>query len=323
MRAAYVPETGTVLIGSFPVPVATQDGDVVVRMQLASVCGSDLHGVFHGFLKPEGVGRPGYPGHEGVGTVVTSRSDVFAPGDLVLTVPVLGGCFAEYQLVPDAYLVPLPRDIDPAAALMAQQYGTTLFAMRLFWEGGPARAAVVMGAGSAGLFFVQQARRLGFESVIVSDLEPRRLAVARDLGATHTVHVPQERLADVVDTVTSGLGADLVIEAVGLDALRAEAVALVRNQGTIGCFGFPERTGAAEFPVFAAYRKSARLRFASGAQAEPGLRAFRDAVEHIRSGLIDVRHCLGDVYDLEDTAAALQAALDRSATSIKVTISLS
>ncbi|MET0951769.1 MAG: zinc-binding dehydrogenase [Aeromicrobium sp.] len=322
MRAAFVPATGEVRVGDFPIPRAVAGGDVVVRMQLASVCGSDLHGVFHGFLKPEGVGRPGYPGHEGVGVVAESRSPAFAVGDAVLTVPVLGGCFAQYQLIQDTYLVPLPPGGDPATLLMAQQYGTTLFAMRLFWSGGPTGTAVVMGAGSAGLFFVQLCRRLGFETIVVSDLEPGRLATARALGATHTVQVPDESLATVVDATTAGTGADLVIEAVGLDSLRAEAVSLVRNQGTIGCFGFPERTGPAEFPMFAAYRKSARIHLASGTQAEPGLQAFRDALEHIHDGTIDVRHCLVDVYPLEQTAEALQAALSRSTSGVKVTITL-
>jgi L-iditol 2-dehydrogenase len=322
MRAAFVPAPGQVRVGDFPTPTARHDGDVVVRMQLASICGSDLHAVYHGFLKPEGVGRPGHPGHEGVGVVAQSRSSRFAVGDRVLTVPVLGGCFAQYQLVPEAYLVPLPAGGDPASLLMAQQYGTTLFAMRLFWppSSGPAGTAVVMGAGSAGLFFVQQARDLGFGTIVVSDLDDDRLAVARSLGATHTVHVPAGSLGEVVADLTAGAGADLVIEAVGLDALRAEAVSLVRNQGTIGLFGFPERTGDAAFPMFAAYRRSARIQLASGTQAEPGLVAFADAVDAIHHGRIDVSHCLGSTFALDETPAAMLAALHRTGDGVKITI---
>ncbi|MCV2487791.1 zinc-binding dehydrogenase [Geodermatophilus sp. YIM 151500] len=322
MRAAFVPGPGRVEVGEFPAPVPRREGDVVVGMERASICGSDVHAVHHGFLKPEGVGRPGYPGHEGVGTVLESRSSAFAPGDRVLTVPVVGGCFAEQQLVSEHHLVPLPPDGDPARLLMAQQYGTTLFAMRLFAPAGPVATAAVVGAGSAGLFFLQQLRRLGAARVVVSDRSPARLAVARRLGADVTVLAPGESLVEAVHELTGGVGADLVVEAVGLDATRAEAVAAVRVQGTVGCFGFPERFGDAPFPTYAAYRKSARVLFASGAQGEPGLRAFRDAVEHVAAGRVEVDHCLGSDFPLEEVPEALEAARDLGRGAVKIGIDI-
>ena len=88
-----MPGPGRIEMGDFPVPGIT-DGQVLVQMQYASVCGSDVHAVFDGFHNPDSVGRPGYPGHEGVGVVVESRSELFPPGTPVLTVPhgPDGGC---------------------------------------------------------------------------------------------------------------------------------------------------------------------------------------------------------------------------------------
>lgn len=322
MRAASVPAPGAVVVGDFDVPTVQQPGDLLVRMLRASVCGSDVHAVFHDFLKPEGRGKPGYPGHEGVGVVVESRSPAVDVGQLVLTVPVVGGCFAEYQLIDDGHVVALPPDVDVDQVLMAQQYGTTLFAMRLFWPPGrEAGTVAILGAGSAGLFFVQLARAAGFRDVIVSDLVPGRLEIARSLGADAVVQAP-ESVADVVAARTDGAGADLVIEAAGYDALRADAVQMVRNQGVVGFFGFPERYGDAPFPMFAAYRKSARIQLASGTQGEPGLRAFRDAVAHIRSGTVQVDHCLRDRYPLEQVPEALAVARDHRQVGVKVVIDL-
>ena len=79
-----------------------------------------------------------------------------------------------------------------------------------------------MGAGSAGLFFLQDALRRGFEQVIVSDKQESRLRIARELGA-HTVRVPDEELASV-----------------GSDALRAEAVRIVAHRWIVGWFGLYE-----------------------------------------------------------------------------------
>lgn len=237
-------------------------------------------------------------------------------------VPVVGGCFAELQLVDEDHLVALPPGGDLARLLMAQQHGTTLYAMRLFWPGGPARTAAIIGAGSAGLFFLQQARQRGFEQVIVSDLSAERLAVATSLGADVALRAPAESLVDAVHDLTDGIGADLVIEAVGHDALRADAIDAVRVQGTVGYFGFPERYGDAAFPMYAAYRKAARIQLASGAQAEPGLRAFHDAVTHIDAGVIDVDHCLGTDFPLERVPEAPAVARDQGHGAVKVSIDI-
>ncbi|WP_312919802.1 hypothetical protein [Kocuria sp.] len=70
--------------------------------------------------------------------------------------------------------------------------------------GGHAGTCVIMGAGSAGLFFRQDALRRGFEQVIVSDKQESRLRIARELGA-HTVRVPDEELASVAAKSEPGL----------------------------------------------------------------------------------------------------------------------
>ncbi|MEX0426909.1 zinc-binding dehydrogenase [Nocardioides sp. DS6] len=329
MRAATISRPGVIEVRDFSDPTVAEDGDVVVRMERGSICGSDVHTLFHGFHTEALLGRPGYPGHEGVGTVVESRSEAFPVGRRVLTVPVgsAGGCFAAYQLISDRYLVALPDGGDPARLLMAQQYGTTVYAMRQIWPekgntGVETGVAAVIGAGSAGLFFLQQLRRLGFAQVVVSDLDDHRLAIARRLGADVTVRAPQESVVDAVHDLTDGVGADLVIEAAGYDACRADAVTAVRTRGTVGCFGFPERLEATPFSQNDAFRKLVRIQWSGGAQAEPGLVAFHDAVREIHTGVIDVDHCLGAVYDLEQVPEAMAVARDLGHGAVKLAIDL-
>src|SRR5690606_19951283 len=64
-----------------------REGDLLVRSRYASVCGSDLHIAYDGIETAPELWVPGYPGHEGVGEVLESRSPGFTPGDLVLCVP--------------------------------------------------------------------------------------------------------------------------------------------------------------------------------------------------------------------------------------------
>ncbi|MEP9383228.1 zinc-binding dehydrogenase [Nocardioides cheoyonin] len=329
MRAATISRPGVMEVRDFPTPTAAYDGEVVVRMERGSICGSDVHALYDGLHNEDFLGRPGYPGHEGVGTVVESRSAAFPIGRRVLTVPMgsEGGCFAAYMLISDRYLVDLPPGGDAARLLMAQQYGTTLYAMRQIWPekgntGVETGIVAVVGAGSAGLFFLQQLRRLGFEQIVVSDLDDHRLAVARRLGAAVCVRAPGGSVVEAVRDLSGGAGADLVIEAAGYDACRADAVAAVRPLGTIGCFGFPERLEPVPFPQYDAFRKLVRIQWAGGAQAEPGLVTFRDALRDIDTGAIEVDYCLGSAYDLERLPEAMVVARDLGHGAVKLAVDI-
>jgi L-iditol 2-dehydrogenase len=324
MRAAFVPTAGTIEVADFAVP-RPSEGQVVVEMRYASICGSDVHMVFDGMHDPDRLGKPGYPGHEGVGIVVASRSPRVAEGTAVLTVPLghAGGCFAEFQVVGERQLVTLPAGADLRRLLPAQQLGTTIFALKRFLRG-RARPQVVaiLGAGSAGLFFLQQMLRLGSRIVVMSDLTPGRLAIAKRLGATRTVHAPVESVVEVVRDLTDGVGADLVIEAAGYDSCRAEAVEMTRDRGTVGLFGYPERTGLSPFPVHRAFRKALTVEWISGTQQEAGLVSFKAAVEHILRGDIEVGYCLETAFSLEETPAALEVARNHGNGSAKIGIVL-
>lgn len=325
MRAARLIAPGRVEVARFPVP-EPGPRQALIRMRRASICGSDVHVVFDGFEPDQLPAPPGYPGHEGVGEVVESRSDVFAVGDRVLTVPVptQAGCFAEFQVVDDTSLVGLPSNGDTARLLMAQQLGTTIYAFRQFWpmENAEPGVATLIGAGSAGLFFLQQLRHAGWETIIVADREPGRLEVARDLGATTCVRAPEESVVQATMDLTGGEGADLVIEAAGYDACRAEAVEAVRYRGRVGLFGFPERKGESPFPINLAFRKGASIEFSVGTQLEPGLRSFRDAVDAIRSGRIEVGYCLAPTFTIEGVPEALALAREWGRGAVKLSIEL-
>jgi L-iditol 2-dehydrogenase len=323
MKAARLVGLGQVVVDDFPLPGPGPD-QVLVRMRRASICGSDLHVVYDGFLPDEMPAPPGYPGHEGVGEVVESRSPDFAPGDHVLTVPIpaSAGCFAEHQVVQAGSLVKLPSGADPDRLLMAQQLGTTIYAFRRFWPGEPGRVAAVIGAGSAGLFFLQQLRAKGFEKVVVADLEPGRLEIGRELGADLTVQAPAESVVEACLDLTGGEGADLVIEAAGYDACRSQALEAVRENGRLGFFGFPERRGDAPFPIERAFRKAPTIEFNVGTQREPGLRSFREAVDAIAAGRIEVDYLLAPALRIEQAPEAFELARERGKGAVKVNFDL-
>ncbi|WP_346095284.1 zinc-binding dehydrogenase [Streptomyces olivaceiscleroticus] len=328
MRAAFVPTPGRVEVGEFPTPAAGA-GEVLVELAHASVCGSDIRKVFDGFHDPEWLGTPGWPGHEGVGVVVDSHTPAFPPGTGVLTVlPGRSGrCFAEYVAIDAAHVVPLPEGVPAQRLLPAQQLGTTVFALKRFLRHPGTRGdgcAAVIGAGSSGLFFVQQLLRRGFTTVVACDLNADRLREAARLGATHTVLGPAGTspfVAQVLDA-TDGRGADLVVEAAGGDDCRRAAVEAARDAGMLGLFGYPQRPGDAPFPVDRAFRKRLTMEWVNGAQSEPGLASFRTALDLIARGEIEVDHCLRTAYPLEDAPAAFAAARAQGHGAAKVNVVL-
>jgi L-iditol 2-dehydrogenase len=311
--AAQMVAPGRIEAVDVPVP-APDEGQVLVRSRRASICGSDIHIVFDGFFRGEYPAAPGFPGHEGVGQVTDSRSPDFSVGDWVLAVPVPGvaRCFAEHQVVAAGSLIKLPAGGDPDRLLLAQQLGTVVYSFRRHWppdlpaEG---RTAAICGAGSAGLFFTQLARLAGFEQVIIADRSALRLGIAKEFGADVVVEVPGQSFPEAVLDHTGGVGADLVVEAVGYDATRIECLEAVRPQGRVGYFGFPERPeGPSTWSYNLAWQKTPSIEIVMGTQREPDLRSFREAIELISSGRVNVDPFLEPAYPLEQIQEAFDAA---------------
>jgi L-iditol 2-dehydrogenase len=320
MLAGRMIEPGVLRVDELPTP-SPAEGELLVEVVRASICGSDVHRVYDGFHLdlPSG---PGWPGHEGVGRVVAGTNGECTPGDHVLLVPgaVENGTYAQYMVSSPSELFPVPTTMPVQKALMAQQLGTAIFALKHFWDEPPAGTAVILGAGSAGLYFLQLVRRLGFSQVVVADLEPQRLDAARALGADLVIDATREDAVEVIARVTGGAGADFAIEAAGRQSTRAQAIELVRKFGRVGCFGHAEKVGEAAFPFETAWRSCLDIRFAVGAMFEPGLLSFREAVRLIESGEILVDHLAGREYPLVELDRAMAAARDREAIKIHVAV---
>jgi len=324
-EAAILTAPGRVEVQDVELP-APQDGELLVRTEAAAICGSDVHRVYGQARFFREIGDydypcpPGYPGHEGIGEVLESRSPAFRPGQTVLTVPdnTCNRTFASRQVIPDRFALPVPGDLVPMHALMAQQLGTVVYAMRRFWpDAEPGETAVVNGTGSAGLFFVQLIKRLGFPRVIACDLVPERLDAARAAGAGLTVQAPRHRVEDAVAEETGGRGADLAVDASGSDAGRAAAMACVAPDGRVGFYGLPEGTDLT-IPFASLFRRQATLVCAVGAQQEPGVRSFAEALGLITDGVIPVSAHVTHTFALPKIADALALAHNREDGAVKV-----
>ncbi len=298
------------------------NGEVLVRTEIAAICGSDVHQV----SEMDSVQPPGFPGHEGVGIVTESRTPQYSPGERVLCVPpaAMARGFAELQTLSAGAVLPLPAAGSPADLVIAQQLGTAIFAMKRFWPArmgsGTNRTAAVLGTGPAGLAFVKLLRGMGFELVLASDLSRVRLAAAAALGAGFLIHAPAEDAVEVAMEVTSGVGVDLVVEAAGKDVTRHQAMRMVRVDGRIGLFGVEEHQGMSPYPLAEVFRRRPTIEMIWGAQNEAGLASFVEASNTVTTDSNPELQLVTHHFLLTDIGAAFDCAENPESGSVKVAI---
>jgi threonine dehydrogenase-like Zn-dependent dehydrogenase len=265
------------------------EGQLLVRLEVASLCGSDIPYFLHDTSHPSVAGKllplsPGLSLHELLGTVYESKSKRFKEGDRVLALPFnyLHG-MSDYFLSADSLAVPLP--LGPAEQLvLSQPLGTVIHACRklpnLF-----GKTAVVLGQGPIGQFFCALLHRMGAVRVIATDCLPERLRISSRMGATHMFGENPAELKAAVRDLTNGLGADVVVEAIGKEETVNLASDLIRRHGTVILFGLPNRY-TFNIAIHEFFYKEAHLIGCVGPDVQHD---FPIAVDLIATGAIDVK----------------------------------
>jgi L-iditol 2-dehydrogenase len=322
MRAARYVERGRIECEQADVPTLN-DGDVLVRLQFSAVCGSDLHVVYDDMSYLPQPCPHGYPGHEGIGEVVESKSPALKPGTKVLTCPSgpYSRCFADYLALPATQCQELPAYKGPLEhLLMAQQFGTTIFALRQMPADVVGKTVMVMGQGSAGNFFAYNLKRAGAAKVIVSDKSEARLSAAKIFGADVALKADPEAVKEAVMQHTNGQGVDYLVEAVGHRDSFLTAPDLVREKGQMLWFGLPDTKDAIPFNFHDYFRKKLRSYSTFGTQLEADTVSFKLALQLIATRQIDVTQMVTHRVSIEKIDQALRIAYDRSENALKVIV---
>jgi len=243
MFAGHIPAPGRIDLIEVPEPAwppAEADPVILFRPELACLCGSDLPYFEQSETRyPPGIG---HTLHEMIGTVLATTGTRFRPGQRVLAVPVDQKGLFERFVVSEERAIPLPPGVPDEHALMAQPFGTVLYALRRLPPVMGLTVAVV-GQGPIGQMFNLALRSLGAGRVIGLDCDPRRLTRNRVTGANVAVCTAERDPVEAVREANAGRLADLVVEAVGHahQALNL-CIDLVERHGRILVFGVPPAT---------------------------------------------------------------------------------
>jgi len=326
------PEPGLELVQR-PVPVPGP-GEVLLKMEAASICGTDYHLFSWDPWAREILKPPTILGHELAGRVVGTGSGVtrVREGDLVgveshivdwtcaqcrrgdmhlcHNLRVIGahvdGGFAEYVVIPQANAIE-SNGLDPAVVALQEPMGNAVHAA--FAEPIEGRTVLVTGCGPIGLCAVGIARAAGAALVIATDTEDYRLELARTMGADLALNARDPATVERIMAATNGDGVEVVLEMSGAQAALDQALAAITRGGRIsllGIFGEPVRVDLSDFVI----QKGLRIHGIYG-------RRIYDTWERtqalLRSGALDVTPIITHRFDLADWERGFELIASRHA----------
>ncbi len=330
MRALVKEDVGLdrVVFRDWPAPVPGAD-EILVRVQAAAVCASDIHLWRDEFL----CAPPFVLGHEFSGQVEQVGANVtnVRPGDRIVSENnpyacghcrvcragfpnvcpdkrAIGfksdGCFADRLKLPAKLVHKVPAGVSPVAAALSEPLAVAIHAVEDRCGIEPGDVVVVLGPGAIGLLCAQVARAEGAARVIVAGTdrdEPQRLACARQLGF-ETANVQRENLEERVKQLTGGLGADVVVEAAGVAPAIESAIRLVRRAGRIVVLGLTgKKSVTVEWDQMVG--KGLRVDFSFSSRT----RNWVKAMEYLAAGTVATLPLVTARVPLEDWRAAFDS----------------
>ncbi len=316
--------------------------DILVSVKACGICGSDVHG-YDGSS-----GRripPLVMGHEAAGTVTEIGAEVsrFSIGqrvtfdsmiscgrcqlctdgstNLCADRRVLGvsceayrqsGCFAEFVSVPEHIVYPIPDDLSFEHAALVEPVSVAVHAASLL-DIPLGASAVVVGTGMIGLLVIQALKVFGCEQVVAIDIDPFKLKLAKELGATHSLHATDKDVVTKVLALTDGVGVDIGMEVVGKTAPLRTAIDCVRLGGQVGLVGNLQPN--VELPLQKVVTRELKLVGSCGSSGE-----YPRCIELMASGQIRVSPLISQVTSLERGPEFFQRLYDQEPELLKVVV---
>ncbi len=331
MKAGVYYGTGDIRIEDMPLP-EIGDEEVLLQVKACGLCGTDLQKYLHGLVEPGVV-----LGHEVAGNVVEVGREVSraSPGDRVIVphhIPcfvchycrhgnytmcedfkptqISPGGFAEFIKVSGPSvskgMLKIPDDLSYDEGALTENTACCLRALEKC-NLTPGDCVVVVGSGPAGLIHIQLSRALGAGKVVALDLLDGRLEVARRMGADVVINAGSSDVVQRVKEETGGLGADVVMVAVGSTQALTQAISLARKGGVVNFF--------AECPPGSTLKIDPNIIYGSeiillGSYSSTPLE-LRSALELIHSRRIDVAGLITHRLKLEELKRAFDLASQR------------
>ena len=325
MKAIVYDKPGSFSLADVPTPAPGPD-DVLIKVIVAGVCGTDLH-LHDGEFGPT---YPLTPGHEICGEVVELGSAVttLLIGDLV-TFDNTGSCghceecrrakpeycttilaqgvnaaggFAEFVLA-SANRCFVVNDLDPEVAVFTEPVACVVHGLDKL-ELTPGAKVLLMGAGPTGLVLTQLLRASGAGYLVVAAPTQAKLDIALERGADLIVKIDRTNPTAAYDQLReiAGTGFDYVVDATGVVKVLDEALALLRVGGTVFVYGMAAESAKWTIAPYDIFRRELTIKGSFAQQF-----AFDRALLALRTGRVDTSGMVTHQFGLDQYAEALEA----------------
>jgi len=316
-----------------PILTGEDELDVLIKVEAAGICGSDINMYTGGYAVPE----KAILGHELSGTVVKTGEGVtnVKPGDRVGIQPLFGcgtcvycrtgdyhicqsllhvgiahsGGFAEYSKAPAKNVYRLPDHLTFEEASLLDCYAVAVHALKKV-PVSVGDTVVVFGAGAVGLSTAQATLAAGASKVAVIGIHDNVLEVANKAGFEHTFNSLKGDVKQYIMEFTNGAGADIAFDTVGRDAptLR-QALNVIRPGGVIGSLGY-RYSGTLDYTE--AFAKEPVIIFISSYSVWGVKTEFEIALQIMANKRVDANALITHRIELKDINKGLEMMMDKT-----------
>ncbi|MFI6041522.1 NAD(P)-dependent alcohol dehydrogenase [Nocardia sp. NPDC051321] len=319
MRAAVLATVGEIAIVERAVP-EPGPAEVLVEVGAVGVCGSDVHYFEHGRIGGHVVEQPLVLGHEASGVVIGLGANArrhavgqrvslepgvpdftcgqcragrynLCPNMRFFGTPPIDGAFCEYVVLHEEFAHPVPDSLTDEAAALLEPLSVGVWACRK-GRVRPGDRVLVNGAGPIGLVSAQTALAFGAAEVVITDVNPRRLAVATELGCTRAVDV------GVTELGALGFEPNVLLECSGQPAAIGAAIRTVARAGRVVLIGM----GGDDVPLPLPYLQEHELELTGTFRYA---NTWPTAIELAASGRVDLDRLVTGRFGLDQVTAAL------------------
>lgn len=336
MKVLRVTTPGSLVIAEDPIPVIEAADEILIQVQAAGICGSDVS-IYRG-TSPVAT-YPRVIGHEFAGIVTEIGSGVtdIQPGDHVAVNPVCNcgicrvcqkgrgnvcanlevigvhrdGGYREYVKVPAKNVYKVNKEMPWAKAAVIEPY-TVAAQVTSRGEVSEGDIVLVCGSGQIALTILQVCNILGAKC-IMTDLVPNRLERAKEFGAWETINSGEEDVVARVKELTDGIGADVAIDAACVGKTLEQAALAVRAGGIVVTMGFHD--SIAQITEFNITSRELDIR---GSRLNNN--KFPQVIEWVEKGLIDPTKIITDSFPFTEIETAFQKLKDDPENTMKIVL---
>ncbi|MDF1571428.1 MAG: alcohol dehydrogenase catalytic domain-containing protein [Bacteroidales bacterium] len=309
-----------------PDPMIVNDNDVLIRMKVVGVCGSDVHYYKSGRIGSQVVEYPFPVGHEGAGEVVKTGAAVtrVRPGDRIAIEPAMPcwkcdqclagrphtcrklrflgcpgqaeGCLSEYIVMPETSCFPIPDHMSYDEAALSEPLAIGVYAVNSSIPMEGAKVGI-LGFGPIGISVMLPAISRGAGKIYVTDKVDERVQIAKQHGAAWAGNPDKEDIVQGITSLEPNL-LDVIFECCGQQEAADQAIELLKPGGKLMVIGIPE-FDRWSFPSDQMRRKEITIQ-----NVRRQNETLDETLEMIASSRINVRPLATHRFALADTKQA-------------------